>query len=101
LRRNDSEGGETVGKGVITLTKNASVSMQGTLTDGRRFSTSSAIGEDGNVAFYVPFEHGTEVMIGWLRIPAPPGIAPEGSVSWAKPDPNGFSTELQMLPDTQ
>src|SRR5207244_2734061 len=70
-------------------------SIHGTLQDGRRFGMKSLLATNGDFPFYVSFDRGSEVIIGWLNFAAEPAGAASGTVIWVREGTNAFSMTLQ------
>jgi hypothetical protein len=69
--------------------------VRGKLRDGRAFVTASILARNGDYPFFLTFNRGSEVLIGWLNFPAGPTPAPGGSVVWMNAGTNGFAATLQ------
>ena len=96
LQRAQDETEAATGSSRISLS--GSTSVRGSLSDGRRFSTASALARNGDSPFYLSFNHGNEVVIGWLNFPSGQGPLASGTVLWVRSGTNAFATTLQAAP---
>ena len=88
----------TAAVGLSRISRAGFTSVRGNLSDGRRFSVSSALSRNGDSPFYLSLNHGSEVVIGWLNFPAGQGPAASGTVLWVQTGTNAFATTLQAAP---
>jgi hypothetical protein len=72
------------------------VSIRGKLGNSQRFVTSSTLAKNGDCPFYVSFNRGNELMIGWLNFPAGTEPAADGTVFWLNAGTNAFARSLQV-----
>jgi hypothetical protein len=93
LERADNNARAATGLSRIAL--NGVTRVQGTLADGRAFSTSSALAKNGNCPFYLSLNRGNEVVIGWLNFPIGQGPTASGTVLWVGTGTNSFAATLQ------
>jgi hypothetical protein len=82
----------TAGAGSATIAASGTARFKGTLSDGRRFSSSTVLAKNGACPFYLSLSRGSEVMIGWLNFG--PAADANGTVLWVKSGTNGFATAL-------
>jgi len=80
--------------GLSRISLSGSTNVRGKLSDGRPFSTSSAIARNGDCPFYLSRSRGTELVIGWLNFPASQGLAASGTVLWMSTGTNAFASTL-------
>jgi hypothetical protein len=69
--------------------------LRGKLVDGRPFARVSSLVRNGDCPFYLSYNRGTEVMLGWLNFPANQSVDALGSVLWVGAGTNAFATTLQ------
>jgi hypothetical protein len=81
--------------GLSRINLNGATRVQGTLTDGRAFSTSSTLARNGDCPFYLSLNSGNEVVIGWLNFPIGQGPTATGTVLWVRTGTNSFAATLQ------
>ncbi len=80
--------------GSAAINASGAASVVGKLAAGRAFSLSSTLARSGDYPFYLTFNHGTEVFIGWLNFPAATA-APTGTVIWVRTGKNPVAATLQ------
>src|SRR5262249_27944483 len=85
----------TAATGAGTISTSGAARIRGKLADGRSFSTSTTLAKNGDCPLYLSFNHGTEVVIGWLNFPSGPTPAADGTVFWMKSGTNGFAATLR------
>jgi len=61
----------------------------------RPFARISALAKNGDCPFYLSFNRGAEVVIGWLNFPSGQAPAADGSVLWVTTGANSFAATLQ------
>jgi hypothetical protein len=74
------------------------VSIRGVLSDGRKFNLATALSQNGDSPFYLSSGHGAEIIVGWLNLPPQPPTSVAGDLIWSKPEANGFSAGLIVVP---
>jgi thermitase len=72
--------------------------IRGKLRDKRSFAMTSALSKNGDCPFYVSFNRGSEVIIGWLIFPAGQPSATSGLLLWLKTGNGGFASPLESSP---
>jgi hypothetical protein len=92
-RANDTAVEAGTGQGKISAAGLANVS--GSLGDGTRFRTSSALARNGDCPFYLALNKGNGIVIGWLNFPPTASPTASGTVLWINSGTNQFSAELQ------
>jgi subtilisin family serine protease len=85
----------TAATGASTISVNGATSVKGRLQDQRAFSAASLLASNGDYPFYLSFNQGTEVVIGWLNFPAAPSPTASGTVLWVRTGTNAFAATLQ------
>jgi hypothetical protein len=70
--------------------------VRGKLVDGRSFSVSSSLAKNGDYPFYLSFNRGTEIIIGWLNFPAGQQPSSSGTVFWVNSGTNAFAKSLKV-----
>jgi Divergent InlB B-repeat domain len=85
-----------VGTASSHIAKSGSARVSGKLSNLRSFSTATVLGKTGDYPFYLSFNHGLDVVIGWLNFPANQQTASTGSVFWVSSGTNAFSKSLQV-----
>ena len=89
---------ETAAAGQSRIFASGTTAVRGKLSDGRAFSTSSALAKNGDYPFYLSLNRGTEMVIGWLNFAAGQAPTASGTVLWVKTGTNAFATTLQAAP---
>ena len=98
LQNPPDEGGAIMGSGLASIGSAGRVRFLGALTEGTRWSLSSALAGDGEVPFYFPLERGSGCLLGWVTFPLDPAAAPSGSLLWVNSGTNGFARLLEVVP---
>jgi len=98
LQRTPEDGGAIVGTGTAIISPGGSVSIRGVLSDGRKFNLATALSQNGDSPFYLSSGHGAEIIVGWLNLPPQPPTSVAGDLIWSKPEANGFSAGLIVVP---
>ena len=81
--------------GLSAISPGGATSVRGKLADGRAFNTSSFIAKNGDYPFYLAFNRGQELLLGWLNFPAGQGPVSAGTVLWLHAGTNPLATTLQ------
>ena len=89
-----AQDGAAAATGFSRISLGGGTNVRGKLSDGRPFSTASALAKNGDCPFYLSRNHGTELVIGWLNFPAGPGLAASGTVLWVSTGTNAFASTL-------
>jgi len=88
--------------GATPATVLAKINQRGQLrfrgnSNGRKFSASSAINENGDSPFYVSLGDGSEAIIGWLHFPANEMMSHGTNLFWIGPGTAGFPLRLDVI----
>jgi subtilisin family serine protease len=86
----------TAGTGSSRISQGGSTRVRGKLADLRSFSASSTLAKNGDFPFYISFNRGSEVIIGWLNFPANHAPSSRGTVVWVKSGTNSFAKSLKV-----
>ncbi len=86
----------TAGTAARRIAQSGSTHIHGRLADLRSFSASSTLGKNGDYPFYLSFNRGSEVVIGWLNFPANQQPSSSGTVLWVKSGTNSFAKSLRV-----
>ena len=84
----------TAATGASTISASGVTKVKGRLQDQRPFSASSLLAKNGDYPFYLSFQRGNEVAIGWMNFPSPTPTA-SGTVFWVCTGTNAFETTLE------
>ena len=85
-----------VGTGSTRISLSGTIRVHGKLVDGRSFSASSTLAKNGDYPFYLSFNHGMEIIIGWLNFPAGEQSSSSGTVFWVNSGTNAFTKSLKV-----
>jgi hypothetical protein len=69
-------------------------SLRGRLQDRHGFAMASALSRNGDCPFYLSFNRGSEVVLGWLNFPSGPQPSASGTLLWLDSGTNGVSANL-------
>ncbi len=84
----------TAASGMSRIGLGGSASLRGKLQDRRGFAMASALAGNGDCPFYLSFNRGSEVVIGWLNFPTGQAPGANGTVLWADAGTNGVGAKL-------
>lgn len=80
------------GFGAVTVVTNGGVTFAGTLGDGTKVTQMTTVTSLGEWPFYVSFESGRGMLLGWLNFTNEPDLDLEGQLYWFKPSQPASAT---------
>jgi hypothetical protein len=80
--------------GSSRIALSGSASLRGKLQNRQGFAMGSALAGNGDCPFYVSFNRGTEIVIGWLNFSSGQQPSATGTVVWANSGANGLPAKL-------
>lgn len=80
------------------ITASGLVTLRGALSDDHKFKSANTLAKTGDYPFYLPLGNGSEVVIGWLAIPARPSNAVAGNLACLRTGTNALATTVQAAP---
>jgi hypothetical protein len=95
LRHTPADGGASAATITAKVGPLGAVRMQGSTTDGRKFTLATQLWSDGQVPFYLSLGHGKDVLIGFLHFADSPAGGVDGMVFWTSTGPTPFVTQLE------
>jgi Bacterial Ig domain/Immunoglobulin domain len=84
------EVGDSVVSADSVVSSSGNVSIRGVLQPSRAFTLATSISSDGSVPFYLTFNHGNEVITGWLQL-GESDSSVSGQLYWVSPSFAGVS----------
>jgi hypothetical protein len=79
------EAGNNIANAVASATSTGKVSIHGILQPARKLALTTSISSDGSVPFYLSFNHGSEVITGWLEFGGEGEPSVSGQLFWVSP----------------
>jgi hypothetical protein len=80
--------------GASRISRSGRAAIHGKLTTSRPFDIASSLAKNGNCPFYVSWDHGNQIVIGWLNFPSQTTPVASGTVQWLNAGPNAFAATL-------
>jgi hypothetical protein len=80
--------------GVSRISRGGRAAIHGKLTTGQSFGIGTSIAKNGDCPFYVSWERGNQIVIGWLNFPSQTTPLASGTVQWFNTGANAFATTL-------
>lgn len=96
LKAESEGGGVDAGGGLGRITRGGGALVTGALSNGRRFAMRSSLDRLGNYPFYLSYNRGAEVLIGWVNFPIHEQEGVTGQVLWMATGTNSFATALKV-----
>ncbi len=95
LDENDASASTNAAFGIVRINPGGTVYSRGSIGGVWRFGWTSIISRSGDYPFYLSHDHGAEVLIGWLNLPAH-SIGSTGSVLWLRNNSNTLASVLKL-----
>jgi hypothetical protein len=87
----NDDAGDSIVTAASFTSSNGGVVLRGSLQSVGNFNFATTISSDGSVPFYLPFDHGEGVIMGWLQFGSDGGQSVNGELFWVAPTFPGVS----------